>query len=220
MDCALQRHSGIENSVSNGTCFRYRGLVKPPAQRHSITQSTWLYSTISPGCAIMRMTLPSHGALISFMIFIASMMQRVSPSFTVLADEHERRLLRRREKNKTCRPAGSSPACRPEAAPPPVRAPAVSAAGCGRRRRCGRGRRRCRRRRDDRRGRRRLDLDLCVVQLELDLAQLLCSRSASISSMAMSFSSLISIGLLLTLSSDTGCRRCGRRSRARWRWRR
>ena len=30
----------------------------------------------------MRMTLPSHGALISFMIFIASMMQRVSPSFT------------------------------------------------------------------------------------------------------------------------------------------
>ena len=49
---------------------------------YSITQSTWLYSTISPGCAIMRMTLPSHGALISFMIFIASMMQRVSPSFT------------------------------------------------------------------------------------------------------------------------------------------
>ena len=30
----------------------------------------------------MRATVPSHGDLISFMVFIASMMNRVSPSLT------------------------------------------------------------------------------------------------------------------------------------------
>ena len=44
--------------------------------------TVWLYSTISPGCARMRATVPSHGDLISFMVFIASMMNRVSPSLT------------------------------------------------------------------------------------------------------------------------------------------
>ena len=158
---------------------------------YSITQRTWLYSTISPGCAIMRMILPSHGALISFMIFIASMMQMGIALLHLLTDQHERRFVRRRRRIKRAdqralhlRACRKLLLCR-------CRVCALCC-GCCRRRRCGC--RRCYRCCSNHRSRFScLNLEFLRHPVRARPRPAFFAASASISSSAMSFNSLMSI---------------------------
>ena len=86
--CPVVRTSHSRIGGEPATCHGKTGNLWRSGQRqrpdHSITTKGWPYSTAWPFSQSTRVTVPDLSASISLRIFMASMMQMVSPSCTTL----------------------------------------------------------------------------------------------------------------------------------------